>query len=233
MTAPYVPLRNLSCFTMLEGAMEPKTIAERAAMLGFPAIALTDRDGEVVVVLGANGAGKTTTLKAIMGLLPKAIRVSSGAIHLDGMNIVGMSPDKLRSLRGRRIPARSWITRFRATRSPRSSSGQSSAGWRSWRLASKATAASAASMKSCSKRLRMWAKPPQIDERQENGYCDVAVPQLALIHRPLVSACSLTGVFCTLPLNMVHPVKLSGVVNVPSARPLPFNWGFAHTMSIL
>ena len=45
MTAPYVPLRNLSCFTMLEGAMEPKVIAERAPMLGFPAIALTDRNG--------------------------------------------------------------------------------------------------------------------------------------------------------------------------------------------
>ena len=30
---------------MLEGAMEPKTIAERAARLGFPAIALTDRNG--------------------------------------------------------------------------------------------------------------------------------------------------------------------------------------------
>ena len=45
MTAPYVPLRNLSCFTMLEGAMEPKTIAERAAALGFPAIALADRNG--------------------------------------------------------------------------------------------------------------------------------------------------------------------------------------------
>jgi DNA polymerase-3 subunit alpha len=44
-TAPYVPLRNLSCFTMLEGAMEPKTIAERAALLGFPAIALADRNG--------------------------------------------------------------------------------------------------------------------------------------------------------------------------------------------
>ena len=44
-TAPYIPLRNLSCFTMLEGAMEPKTIAERAAALGFPAIALADRNG--------------------------------------------------------------------------------------------------------------------------------------------------------------------------------------------
>ena len=41
----YVPLRVFSCFTMLEGAMEPKTIAERAAKLGFPAVALTDRNG--------------------------------------------------------------------------------------------------------------------------------------------------------------------------------------------
>ena len=30
---------------MLEGAMEPKTIADKAAKLGFPAIAVTDRNG--------------------------------------------------------------------------------------------------------------------------------------------------------------------------------------------
>ena len=45
MTQPYVPLRVFSSFTMLEGAMEPKTIAARAATLGFPAIALADRNG--------------------------------------------------------------------------------------------------------------------------------------------------------------------------------------------
>ncbi|HET8534354.1 MAG TPA: PHP domain-containing protein, partial [Sphingomicrobium sp.] len=45
MTAPYVPLRVFSCFTMLEGAMEPKAIAARAASLGFPAAAVTDRNG--------------------------------------------------------------------------------------------------------------------------------------------------------------------------------------------
>ena len=45
MTGPYVPLRVFSCFTMLEGAMEPKAIAEQAAKLGFPAVALTDRNG--------------------------------------------------------------------------------------------------------------------------------------------------------------------------------------------
>ena len=45
MSGPYVPLRVFSCFTMLEGAIEPKAIAKHAARLGFPAAALTDRNG--------------------------------------------------------------------------------------------------------------------------------------------------------------------------------------------
>ena len=45
MAAPYVPLRIFSCYTMLEGAIEPKAIAKRAKELDFPAAALTDRNG--------------------------------------------------------------------------------------------------------------------------------------------------------------------------------------------
>jgi DNA polymerase-3 subunit alpha len=45
MPLPYVPLRVFSCFTMLEGAIEPKAIAKQAKKLGFPAVALTDRNG--------------------------------------------------------------------------------------------------------------------------------------------------------------------------------------------
>src|SRR3954464_4017020 len=45
MPAPYVPLRIFSCYTMLEGAIEPKAIAKQAKRLDFPAVALTDRNG--------------------------------------------------------------------------------------------------------------------------------------------------------------------------------------------
>jgi DNA polymerase-3 subunit alpha len=45
MPGPYVPLRVFSSFTMLEGAIEPKAIAKQAAKLGFPAVALADRNG--------------------------------------------------------------------------------------------------------------------------------------------------------------------------------------------
>ena len=45
MAAPYVPLRIFSCYTMLDGAIEPKAIAKHAKRLDFPAAALTDRNG--------------------------------------------------------------------------------------------------------------------------------------------------------------------------------------------
>jgi peptide/nickel transport system ATP-binding protein len=57
--------------------------------------------GQILCIIGESGSGKSVTANAIMGLLPRAIRVSSGAIHLDGMNIAGLPADKLRGLRGR------------------------------------------------------------------------------------------------------------------------------------
>ena len=43
--APFVPLRVFSSYTMLDGAIDPKAIAKTAAERGFPAAAITDRNG--------------------------------------------------------------------------------------------------------------------------------------------------------------------------------------------
>ena len=43
--APFVPLRIYSSYTMLDGAIDPKAIAKTAAERGFPAAAITDRNG--------------------------------------------------------------------------------------------------------------------------------------------------------------------------------------------
>ena len=43
--APFVPLRVFSSYTMLDGAIDPKLIAKTASERGFPAIAMTDRNG--------------------------------------------------------------------------------------------------------------------------------------------------------------------------------------------
>ncbi|MEP7222810.1 MAG: DNA polymerase III subunit alpha [Novosphingobium sp.] len=42
---PFVPLRVFSSYTMLDGAIDPKTIAKLAKERAFPAIAITDRNG--------------------------------------------------------------------------------------------------------------------------------------------------------------------------------------------
>ncbi|MDP9056373.1 MAG: DNA polymerase III subunit alpha [Pseudomonadota bacterium] len=42
---PFVPLRVLSSYTMLDGAIEPKAMAQVARERGFPAIAVCDRNG--------------------------------------------------------------------------------------------------------------------------------------------------------------------------------------------
>ena len=42
---PFVPLRVLSSYSMLEGAIDPKAIARLAKERGFPAIAICDRNG--------------------------------------------------------------------------------------------------------------------------------------------------------------------------------------------
>jgi DNA polymerase-3 subunit alpha len=56
--APYVPLRNLSAYTLLEGAIAPKQLASRAKELGFPAAALTDRNGLYAAMAFSDAAAK-------------------------------------------------------------------------------------------------------------------------------------------------------------------------------
>src|SRR5262249_40349146 len=62
----YVELHAASAFSFLDGASLPEALVERAAALGFPALALLDRDG----VYGAprfHLAAKKAGLKAIVG----------------------------------------------------------------------------------------------------------------------------------------------------------------------
>jgi DNA polymerase-3 subunit alpha len=57
---------------MLEGAMEPKTLAERAAKLGFPAVALTDRNG----LYGAMPFGDACFAKGVQPIIGAMLGVA-------------------------------------------------------------------------------------------------------------------------------------------------------------
>ena len=63
---PFVPLRIYSSFTMLEGAIDPKAIAKLAKERGFPAIAMTDRNGLYGAMIFA-GACRDAGIQPIIG----------------------------------------------------------------------------------------------------------------------------------------------------------------------
>jgi error-prone DNA polymerase len=62
----YIELHTSSAFSFLRGASLPETLIERAAVLGYPAIALLDRDG-VYGLPRFYQAAKSVGLKAIVG----------------------------------------------------------------------------------------------------------------------------------------------------------------------
>ncbi len=74
--APFVPLRVLSSYSMLEGAIDPKAIAKLAKERGFPAIAICDRNGLYGAVMFA-GACKSEGVQPIIGTLLGVARPSS------------------------------------------------------------------------------------------------------------------------------------------------------------
>jgi DNA polymerase-3 subunit alpha len=64
----FVPLRIFSSYTMLDGAIEPKAIAKRAQELGFPAAALTDRNG-LYAAMAYSDACKSAGVQPIIGAM--------------------------------------------------------------------------------------------------------------------------------------------------------------------
>ncbi|HEX7693743.1 MAG TPA: PHP domain-containing protein, partial [Sphingomonas sp.] len=64
----FVPLRIFSSFTMLDGAIEPKAIAKRARELGFPAAAVTDRNG-LFAAMSFSGAASDAGVQPIIGAM--------------------------------------------------------------------------------------------------------------------------------------------------------------------
>lgn len=77
-------------------AEEPKLVLEGVSS-GYGVIdvvnevSLSIPPGEIFVLLGKNGMGKTTLLKTILGFL----RLSGGAIKVDGVSIAGRKPAEI------------------------------------------------------------------------------------------------------------------------------------------
>ena len=59
--------------------------------------------GEIVGLIGEGGCGKSTAALAMLGLLRPPARAVSGSVHLGSHDLLRMSRDALRNLRGREV----------------------------------------------------------------------------------------------------------------------------------
>ena len=99
----YIELHAASAFSFLQGASLPETLVERAAALGYPALALLDADG----VYGAprfHKAAKQAGLKAIIGA---ELTIGGSAAPGDGMLAEPLHTSQLEDP-CRRVPRPRW-----------------------------------------------------------------------------------------------------------------------------
>src|SRR5687767_10101260 len=67
-------------------------------------ITLDVKRGEVVAVVGESGSGKSVTALAVLRLIPEPRgRITSGAIRLDGQDLLRLDDEAVRKVRGHRI----------------------------------------------------------------------------------------------------------------------------------
>jgi oligopeptide/dipeptide ABC transporter ATP-binding protein len=58
---------------------------------------------EAVGLVGESGSGKTMTALAVVGLLPRPVRIKSGHVIFDGKDLASVDPETLRAVRGAEI----------------------------------------------------------------------------------------------------------------------------------
>ncbi|MGH7687597.1 MAG: ATP-binding cassette domain-containing protein, partial [Candidatus Dormibacteria bacterium] len=63
-------------------------------------VSLSIAAGETLGLVGESGCGKSMTAMSVMKLLPTGGRICSGAIRLNGRDLVPLSDDEMRSVRG-------------------------------------------------------------------------------------------------------------------------------------
>src|ERR1700727_2188742 len=76
------------------GASGPDVISE---------ISFSVRAGEMLGLIGESGSGKTTTALALLGHVRAGLKISSGEVRLDGLDVLALSPGQLREVRGARV----------------------------------------------------------------------------------------------------------------------------------
>ncbi len=66
-------------------------------------VSLSVERGETRGIVGESGAGKSTIGKAVLGVLPRTVRITGGEVRFEGQNLLAMPARQRRRLIGERI----------------------------------------------------------------------------------------------------------------------------------
>ncbi|MGL4446053.1 MAG: ABC transporter ATP-binding protein, partial [Alsobacter sp.] len=88
MTAPVLSIENLSI------AVGERMLAED--------VTISIAAGEMVGLVGESGCGKSVTALSVMRLLPPPVRIATGRILFDGVDVLSLAEGPLRAMRGDR-----------------------------------------------------------------------------------------------------------------------------------
>ena len=91
MSAPVLAVSQLSA------------VSDRDRAVILHDVSLEVRRGETCGLVGESGAGKSTVAKAILGILPRTVRVTGGAVRFEGVDLMTMPMDARRRLIGEKI----------------------------------------------------------------------------------------------------------------------------------
>jgi oligopeptide/dipeptide ABC transporter ATP-binding protein len=76
---------------------------QRGTVYAVNGVSFDVAPGETLGIVGESGCGKSVTSLAVLGLLPRAGRVTSGSAVFDGRDLIGLSEGELRKIRGGEI----------------------------------------------------------------------------------------------------------------------------------
>ncbi|MBC2595721.1 glycine betaine/L-proline ABC transporter ATP-binding protein [Ruficoccus amylovorans] len=82
-----------------EGKGKKEILKKTGCTVGINNASFTVEEGEIFVVMGLSGSGKSTVIRC----LNRLIEPTSGEVKIDGEDIVGMSKDRLRHVRRKKL----------------------------------------------------------------------------------------------------------------------------------
>jgi len=72
----------------------------RGTLRAVDGVSFDVHPGEALGLVGESGSGKTVALRALVGLLPRAARITGGTVEIDGVDVTAASENRRRELRG-------------------------------------------------------------------------------------------------------------------------------------